>query len=158
MALAIIALGSNLGDRAGYIAGALDSLKSLGLIKYVSKIYETPPEGYEDQDNFLNALTALETNRLPLNLLESLHEIENKFGRERTFKNAPRTLDLDLIFYEDFKMQADKITLPHPRWAERDFVISPMLDLLDAGIFADKKFENLRLFLSSKKRQFSAKE
>ena len=158
MALSVLALGSNLGDRGGYLRAACREISKLGEILAKSEIYETKPVGYENQGDFLNAAIAVNTELKPLELLEKCQSIELEFGRTRPFKDAPRTLDIDIIFYEDFQIEGENLTLPHPRWHERDFVVSPLLDLLDKGVFKDKKFEKLRLFLSLKKRMFEPAE
>lgn len=155
MALSVLALGSNLGDRSGSLRAACREISMLGEILAKSKIYETKPVGYENQGDFLNAAIALDTDLKPLELLEKCQSIELGLARTRPFKDAPRTIDIDIIFYEDFEMRGDRLEIPHPRWHERDFVISPLLDLLDKGVFKDKKFEKLRLFLSLKKRMFN---
>lgn len=155
MALCVLALGSNLGDRSGNLREACREISKLGKILAKSRIYETKPVGYENQGDFLNAAIALDADLKPLELLEKCQSIELKFGRTRPFKDAPRTLDIDIIFYEDFEMKGARLEVPHPRWHERDFVLTPLLDLLDLGVFKEKKFERLRLFLSLKTRMFN---
>ncbi len=139
MPQAIIALGSNLGDRAGFIAGALQSLDAgapATRVLAVSSVIETAPVGVLKQPKFLNAVAGIETTLKPENLLKKLFEIENAAGRVRTIRNGPRTLDLDLLFYENETRALPELTLPHPRWHERDFVKIPLAQLLEKSPFA----------------------
>ncbi|MFI3290811.1 MAG: 2-amino-4-hydroxy-6-hydroxymethyldihydropteridine diphosphokinase [Opitutales bacterium] len=136
MALSVIALGSNLGDRLGFINFAKAEILKKCSILHTSKNYETEPVGYLSQGKFLNAVILVETILEPLELLGFLQEIENEAKRERPFKNAPRTLDLDIIFYDNLSLNSDRLKLPHPLWQERRFVVEPLLDL-------EKKVPNL---------------
>lgn len=129
---AIVALGANLGDRAGTLSAALSALEARGnAIVARSAFYETKPVGYLDQPDFLNAvaLVAVPAGVSAEKFLENLLAIEKEFGRVRTFPNAPRTLDLDLIFFGDEKRETHFLTLPHPRWRERDFVKIPLAEI-----------------------------
>jgi 3-oxoacyl-[acyl-carrier protein] reductase len=132
MATAYIALGSNLGDRAGTLRAALQRLRAepgLRLVAY-SKFYETPPVGGPaDQPAYLNAAATLETDRQPEALLEFLHAVEAAFGRVRTVQDGPRTLDLDLLLYDDRAINNNKLIIPHPRLHERGFVLVPLADV-----------------------------
>lgn len=154
MHLAVLALGSNLGKREDFINSACVEISKIGQILAKSKIYETPAQGYENQGDFLNAVIAISTELAPTELLLKCQQIELGQGRVRSFKDAPRTLDIDIIFFDDSIIESESLTVPHPRWHERDFVITPLLDLSESGVFDDKKFEKLRLFLSQKKREF----
>lgn len=135
MSKALISLGSNLGDRAQIIAGALEALRRLDGCELVasSPLYETKPWGYLDQGDFLNAAAVLETALDPLALLESLQGIERDFHRERHFRYGPRTLDLDLIAFDETRLESERLTLPHPRAAERAFVLVPLNDIAPAS-------------------------
>ena len=126
---AYVALGANLGDRAATIRHAVDHLRDLGAVDAVSPLYETDPVGYLDQPPFLNAVARLRTRIAPAGLLNALHRIEAEAGRVRTFRNAPRLLDLDLLFYDDLVRDDPALTLPHPRLHERAFVLVPLSDL-----------------------------
>lgn len=126
---AYIGLGSNLGDSLGVLRGATARLAGLGAILAVSPVYETDPVGLEDQPAFLNAVVLLDTTLEPDALLDRLLGIEAEFHRERTVRWGPRTLDLDLIWYEGVTMDGDRLTLPHPRAHERAFVLRPLADI-----------------------------
>lgn len=125
-----LSLGSNLGDRAGYLSRALQHMRDRGIVvKAVSKFYETPPWGNTDQGSFLNAVALVEWNGSAEELLKTLLTIEKKEGRERKIHWGPRTLDLDLIYSEEDTCHTDFLTLPHPFFWERAFVLVPMADI-----------------------------
>jgi 2-amino-4-hydroxy-6-hydroxymethyldihydropteridine diphosphokinase len=126
VATAFVALGANLGDRFGTLQAAVDELGRLGAIEAVSPVYETDPIGYADQPPFLNAVVRLRTELPTADLLDALLAIEARLGRVRTFRNAPRTVDLDLLFYDDLVLDDRALTLPHPRLHERAFVLVPL--------------------------------
>lgn len=133
MQQALIALGSNLGDRAAHIAGALRTLDTgtpATRVIATSAVIETKPVGCPNQPDFLNAVAGIETTLTPENLLKKLLEIETAAGRIRTIPNGPRTLDLDLLFFENETRNTPALTLPHPRWHERDFVKIPLRQIL----------------------------
>jgi 2-amino-4-hydroxy-6-hydroxymethyldihydropteridine diphosphokinase len=129
MVVAYIALGSNLGDRLGFLQQAVSRLADVGTIDAASDVFETDPVGYLDQPAFLNAVIQLRTNLAPRELLSALQAIEAELGRERSFPNAPRTLDLDLLLYDDLTMRSDRLTVPHPRLHERAFVLVPLAQI-----------------------------
>ncbi|CAN5584607.1 2-amino-4-hydroxy-6-hydroxymethyldihydropteridinediphosphokinase [soil metagenome] len=133
MAVAFIGLGSNLGDRKGTLLSALDELRALGSQMTVSSMYETDPVGFTDQPAFVNAVVRLDTRLAAVELLYALHSIENAHMRVRTFRNAPRTLDLDLLLYDDIAIETPVLTVPHPRMHERAFVLVPLAEIA-AGI------------------------
>jgi 2-amino-4-hydroxy-6-hydroxymethyldihydropteridine diphosphokinase len=128
--MACVALGANLGDAKATVQQALRGLAGLPdtqLIK-ASSLYRSAP--YEAQGpDFINAVALVETRLSALALLHALQMLELQSGRERPFKNAPRTLDLDLIFYGDTTLATPELTLPHPRWYERAFVLHPLIDV-----------------------------
>lgn len=127
----VVAFGSNLGNRIAYIENALDSMRSQGItIKKVSRLYETQPMYYENQDAFLNGVVAIETSLQPLELLDVLQQIELEQGRRREVEKGPRTLDLDIILYGDDHIDHDRLKVPHPLMLEREFVLRPLLDVL----------------------------
>ena len=103
----------------------------------VSSFYESEPAYYEDQDTFVNAVVLMRTGIPPLELLDYLHAIENKLGRVRNIANGPRTCDLDILDYQTYVCQSDVLTLPHPRIAERDFVVKPLMEILPGHVLAD---------------------
>ncbi|HSQ56344.1 MAG TPA: 2-amino-4-hydroxy-6-hydroxymethyldihydropteridine diphosphokinase [Gemmata sp.] len=129
---AYIALGSNVGDRAGTLSAAVQRLRAepgMGVVGS-SEQYETLPVNCPPgSGEFLNAVVAIETDREPHDLLQLLLGIEREFGRVRTVPNAPRTLDLDLILYGDRIVDTPELAVPHPRMHERDFVLAPLVEL-----------------------------
>jgi 2-amino-4-hydroxy-6-hydroxymethyldihydropteridine diphosphokinase len=129
MATAYIGLGSNLGDRMATLRTAMQRLEKLGRITGVSSLYETKPVGYLEQPRFLNAVVALETALAPGDLLRALLDIERDLGRTRSFADAPRTLDLDLLLVDDLTLETTELTLPHPRLHERAFVLVPLAEV-----------------------------
>lgn len=126
MATAYIALGSNLGDRAANLRAAVERLGALGVIEAVSPFIETDPVGYTEQPRFLNATARLHTTLTPREVLDGLLAIESALGRVRTLRWGPRTLDLDLLLYDDAVRDESGLTLPHPRLHERRFVLEPL--------------------------------
>ncbi|CAN5664851.1 2-amino-4-hydroxy-6-hydroxymethyldihydropteridinediphosphokinase [soil metagenome] len=124
-----LGLGGNLGNRIAALRDAVHALDFLGNIVAVSSIYETAPVGYLDQPPFLNAAAILETSLTATDLLSAIVEIERSLGRERTFRNAPRTLDIDLLMYDDTISDDPALTLPHPRLYERAFVLVPLAEI-----------------------------
>ncbi len=133
MASAIIALGGNVGDvRATFEVAILDicALARARLLARSSD-YKTPPWGDEQQPPFINACIEIETTLAPDALLAALQAVERKFGRDRASERrwGPRTLDLDLIAYDDLALETDALTLPHPRLFERAFVLVPLAEI-----------------------------
>lgn len=128
---AYLALGSNLGDKEGYLNEAVEKLKQTAGIRVtkVSKWMETKPYGGVEQDDFLNGCLEAETILEPFQLLAEMNRIEAEAGRERTIHWGPRTLDLDLIFYDDFISEEPQLILPHPDLENREFVLRPLLEL-----------------------------
>lgn len=139
-----IGLGSNLGDSRQILCEAIAKLKTLGEVK-VSKLYQSPPMGPQDQPNYLNAVAELNTDLTPLDLLDQLQRFEKEAGRVRLRRWGERTLDLDLLIYGDEKIQNERLTVPHIGILERDFVVIPLLDL-DADLHInDQPLKNLEL-------------
>jgi 2-amino-4-hydroxy-6-hydroxymethyldihydropteridine diphosphokinase len=129
---AYLSLGSNLGDRFNTLQQAvLEINNSLGKVTKVSAVYETEPVGFNSTNFFLNACILIETELDPLKLLEGINKIEHEFGRFREITGGyiSRTLDIDILFYEDVIIDNEKITIPHPRLRERLFVLMPLCDL-----------------------------
>lgn len=128
---AVIALGSNLQNPAGQVRAALAALAAHPHIRLIraSSLYATAPVGYTDQPDFVNAVCIVETGLDGRSLLQALHRIEAAAGRERSFRNAPRTLDLDIIDYAGQVSANPELTLPHPRAAERSFVMLPLAEI-----------------------------
>lgn len=129
MVTAYVGLGANLGDRAATLREAVRRLGALGRVRAVSSLYETEPVGFREQPPFLNAALALETEFGPVELLADLIAIERALGRVRTFRNAPRTLDLDILLLDGLVVRTPELTLPHPRLHERAFVLAPLAEI-----------------------------
>jgi 2-amino-4-hydroxy-6-hydroxymethyldihydropteridine diphosphokinase len=135
MPTAYIGLGANLPGPAGSpeetLAAAAEKLAQLGRVLARSSLYSTAPVGLAEQPRFLNAVVALETELAPRALLEELLAIERAFGRDRSsgVANGPRTLDLDILFYGDLVLAAHGLAIPHPRMAERAFVLAPLNEI-----------------------------
>jgi 2-amino-4-hydroxy-6-hydroxymethyldihydropteridine diphosphokinase len=128
MTKAAIALGSNLGDRRELLRSGADALTELGTIVGVSSLYETAPVGGPDQDSFLNAVIVIDTALGPRELLDELHRIEAEAGRLREVRWGPRRLDLDLILFGTRRAEEGGMVVPHPRFAERRFVLAPLVE------------------------------
>lgn len=125
-----ILLGTNLGKRVLNLKSAVNFInKDIGLVLLKSKIYETEPWGVTDQPNFLNQVLKINTNLSPQNCLKNCLEIENKMGRERLRKWGERLIDIDLLFYNDLKINTLDLVLPHPRLHERNFTLVPMEEI-----------------------------
>ena len=129
---AVIALGSNLAEPARQVRAALSALEVHPQIQIekTSSLYVTAPVGYDDQPDFVNAVCSVRTSLDGVSLLAVLNRIEADFGRERTFRNAPRTLDLDIIDFDGISSNDPHLTLPHPRAHERSFVMKPLAEIL----------------------------
>ena len=127
--ISYIALGSNLGDKKINLDQAVNKIKEKSKVIAVSNFYITKPEGYLNQDDFLNGVIKIKTNLLPIQLIGFLKSIEKTLKRTNTFKNGPRTIDLDILFYDNMTFKNDILTIPHPRLHLRTFVIKPFLDI-----------------------------
>ena len=128
--MACVAVGANLGDAVATVQQALRDVAALPETQLVraSSLYRSAP--YEAQGpDFINAVALLETQLAPLALLHALQKLEQQSGRERPYKNAPRSLDLDVIFFGEVAMSSTELTLPHPRWHERAFVLHPLAEV-----------------------------
>ena len=112
---------------------ALAMLRQIAQVTAVSSIYETEPVGYADQPDFWNVVAQVSTSLQPAPLLEELIGIEQRMGRERSFRNAPRVIDLDILLYGDVVLHVAGLSLPHPRMTERAFVLKPLVEL-DASL------------------------
>ena len=126
---AYIALGSNLGDRLGQMQSALKALASDDRLKVlkISPVYENRAIGMGKANDFLNAIVGIETSMGPLALLDHCLEVESLHGRVRTGEWTPRSIDLDIIAYGDEIIEHERLQVPHPRIAERDFVVYPLI-------------------------------
>jgi|SRR5580700_1385656 2-amino-4-hydroxy-6-hydroxymethyldihydropteridine diphosphokinase len=125
-----IALGSNLGDRAGMLERAIAAMNSAGIsVVRQSSLYVTEPVGAPGQGWFLNAVVEAETLLLPLQLLHALLKIERELGRRRLTPHGPRAIDLDILFYGSSVIRSRELEVPHPRLTERRFVLIPLAQL-----------------------------
>lgn len=126
-----IGLGSNLGDRKGNLRAAISHLENSGFVTIaaISPFYDTVAQGYEDQPDFLNCVVKVQTSLEPEELLKILKGIEKKMGRERTERWGPRTIDLDILFYDTLVVRNNGLRIPHPEVHKRWFVLKPMSDI-----------------------------
>lgn len=128
---AYIGVGSNMGDRMGYISRAIEQMKQEESIRIVriSSLSETEPYGDVEQDDFINGCIGIDTLKAPEELLEFLLDLENKAGRKRLVHWGPRTLDLDLLLYDDLILNEEKLTIPHIEISKRQFVLEPLAEI-----------------------------
>ncbi|MCI0502432.1 MAG: 2-amino-4-hydroxy-6-hydroxymethyldihydropteridine diphosphokinase [Fusobacteria bacterium] len=138
--IAYIGLGSNMGDRIGYLDSAVRQLNYNQDIEVLdlSSVYETEPFGYTDQDSFLNMVVKIKTSLDPLSLLKYCNYIEGNLFRKRDVRWGPRTIDIDVLTYGDIKYQDEVLTIPHPGILERAFVMIPLLDVADSELIIDR--------------------
>ena len=139
-----VALGSNLDDPVLHVQRALreiDELPETALVK-ISALYETAPEGLEDQPPFVNAVAQVATTLSPHDILARLHAIEVQHGRLRNsateLRNGPRTLDLDILIFDELQISERGLTIPHPRMHERAFVLVPLVEIAPAVVIPGK--------------------
>ncbi|PHQ65361.1 MAG: 2-amino-4-hydroxy-6-hydroxymethyldihydropteridine diphosphokinase [Sulfurimonas sp.] len=126
-----VGIGGNVGDvkrRFEHLLTFFIRDKRVELLQ-TSLILKNPPFGFMDQDDFLNSIIVLQVSMQPLTFLEYLHRVEKKFARKRSFANAPRTLDLDIIFFDSRFIKTDRLTVPHTSWFERESVVIPLADI-----------------------------
>jgi 2-amino-4-hydroxy-6-hydroxymethyldihydropteridine diphosphokinase len=125
-----LALGSNLGDREANLRSAVHALQRRGVTpSRLSSFYHTEPKELLNQPWFLNGVMEASTCLQPRRLLEVCREVEHEHGRIRTYSNAPRTLDIDIIFYDGLIVDTPELTIPHPRYANRRFVLEPLAEI-----------------------------
>jgi len=142
---AYLGIGSNLGDRLGYLQLAVDELAAHAGIDVVgvSRVYETAPVGGPPQDPFLNAVVAIDTDLEPHDLLRECQRIEERAERVRVEHWGPRTLDVDVLLIDDRRIDDPELTLPHPRMWERGFVLAPLRDVAPDLVDADATWEGV---------------
>lgn len=145
MVKAFLSLGSNMGDRLEYLSKAIDKIAEIQGCNILNKsrVYETEPWGYENQEAFLNLCISIETSLSPYELLESLQKIELELDRVRKIHWGPRTIDIDILLFDDIICEDDKLTIPHPRMRERAFVLIPLYDIEKNLIIDGIKLEDL---------------
>ncbi|WP_321328371.1 2-amino-4-hydroxy-6-hydroxymethyldihydropteridine diphosphokinase [uncultured Ilyobacter sp.] len=129
--LAYLSLGSNMGNKLYYIVSAIQRINITNGVRVskISSFYETDPWGVRDQDSFYNIALEIKTTLLPFELLRNLQKIETELSRKREFRWGPRTIDIDIIFYDDLKIGIEELTVPHPRYRDRNFVLKPMCEI-----------------------------
>lgn len=126
-----VGIGGNVGDvkkRFEHLFFEIKREKKV-LLEATSLILKNPPFGYVNQDDFFNSIMLFKTNMTPHRFLDYLMRLEKKFGRRRSFANAPRTLDLDIIFFDNKIINTKKLTVPHPAWAKRESVVIPLASM-----------------------------
>lgn len=129
MAIAYLGMGSNLGEREENLCQALALLSAEVNVEEVSSVYETNPVGYKEQPLFLNMVCRIATDLPPTELLHLAKDIETRMGRIPSFPNAPRIIDIDILFYDDKIMETQNLTIPHPRLQDRAFVLMPLAEI-----------------------------
>ncbi|WP_268913943.1 2-amino-4-hydroxy-6-hydroxymethyldihydropteridine diphosphokinase [Lentilactobacillus sp. SPB1-3] len=136
---AYLSIGTNLGDREQNLKDALELLRNADVdVQRVSKIYETEPVGGVPQDDFLNIAVAVDTDLNPEELLQVIHSIETDLHRKRLIHWGPRTIDLDILYFNDDHINTDSLKIPHPEIPNRKFVLVPLLEVLspDSKLYA----------------------
>ena len=138
---AAIALGSNIDDPEGHVKRAFDEIAALPETRLVARsgLHRTKPVGYANQPDFVNAMALVETSLEPRALLDALLAIEQRHGRERTIPNGPRTLDLDIIVYGERVIDEPGLKVPHPRAAQREFVMAPLREVWPNVVIPDAR-------------------
>jgi len=131
MTVAYVGLGANLDAPRRQVLGALEELAQLPRTRITARsgLYRSAPLGHQEQPDFVNAVARLETELAPGALWDALQSIERAHGRSRSFRNAPRTLDLDLLLYGEARIASPALTVPHPRMHERAFVLAPLAEI-----------------------------
>lgn len=163
MSRVYLSLGSNMGDSFFYLLNAISKLDKLDVtqVTKVSKFYKTKAWGYKEQDDFINCCVELETKLLPYKLLSEISNIESNLQRVREVHWGPRTIDIDIIFYDDLIIESEKLTIPHKYYKQRNFVLVPLLDIVwdkkQIIKYIDKKsFNDLEEYKYPKKIGISA--
>lgn len=127
----LVSIGGNIGDTKNRFSKLFQEIKRDSTLRILatSPILRNPPFGYLNQDYFFNAVILLETRLYPNEFLKKILFIEKRFGRKRAFRNSPRTLDIDIIFFDNFKINTKKLVVPHKDWKNRESVLIPLINL-----------------------------
>ena len=146
LAQVYLALGSNLGNSLENLTAAVERIAEKTTIERISSVYETEPVGYKEQPLFLNAVLSARTGLEPLALLGFVKGIEDDMGRQESFRNAPRPIDIDILLYNDLVLQTEELTIPHPRMSRRAFVLVPLLEIAPSIVdpLSGRNFSDLR--------------
>ncbi len=128
-ATVFLSLGSNLGNRMKSLQNAREALPPFVTIQKISTVYETPPWGYTEQPPYLNQVIFGKTDLLPLELLKAIKEIETRLGRKKTFRFGPRSVDIDILLYDELILVTSSLVIPHPRMLQRGFVLVPLAEI-----------------------------
>lgn len=134
-----LSLGTNIGNRAANLKQAISLLPPQMTVKAKSKVYETPPWGYTEQDQFLNQVVMARTYLEPEKLIKHIKRLEVAMGRKASFRNGPRLIDIDILFYDDRILDTPSLVIPHPNLHERGFVLLPLMDVAPDLIHPVKK-------------------
>ena len=145
----VLLIGGNLGDRERLIQEAQELLSTIGTIKSVSNLYETQAWGNASEGQYLNQALVIETPHSPGEFIQLTQEIENKLGRRRNITWGDRTMDIDIIYFDDIVYQDEKLIVPHPLMSERNFVLVPLVEILPDFIHPVFKVSNKELLLRS---------
>lgn len=145
MKISYLGIGGNIGDTKTSIKDTIELLKENENINVTkeSSLYETEPVGYTDQDWFLNVVVEIETSLKPLELLRYCQYIENELKRERIIRWGPRTIDVDILLYEDYLSDSEVLTLPHPRMTKRAFAMVPLYEINKDLIINGQKIKDI---------------
>jgi 2-amino-4-hydroxy-6-hydroxymethyldihydropteridine diphosphokinase len=127
--IAYLSLGSNVGDREANLRAAIGQLNGLGRVESVSSFYETEPVEFVEQPWFINCVVKLVTDETPEDLLTGVLAIERSMGRERAIPKGPRSIDIDILLYDDALVNKPGLTIPHPGLSERMFVLAPLAEI-----------------------------
>lgn len=150
--IAYLGLGTNVGERGENLREALRRIARMAEIRKVSSVYETEPVGFRDQADFWNLVACIRTDLPAVQLMHALIGIEQDMGRERTFRNAPRIIDIDILLYDDVRLETGELQIPHPRLTERAFVLKPLVEIapqlaIYAQALANGRFEHAEVVL-----------
>lgn len=153
----LLSLGSNLGDSLEILKNAICDIKNSQGVQSVtvSSFYKTKPVGYLDQDDFINLALMVKTKLTPLAMLDLGASLEQKYQRVRLFKDGPRTLDIDIIAYDNLVINTDTLTIPHPRLHQRAFVLAPLNEIVPSYIIStfNKSIHTLYQELDNSEKQ-----